>query len=166
MTYYITWKRKTKIDKYYVYCHIDPLTKEIVYVGKGCGGRAWDVTRARGNHVEHQNWMKELCSIGYTPDEWVCIISKGLDDKTARKQETNLLHQTGTTRFNMQSGERQHRSKMTNEQAISAFRLRDEGYAHKDIAELYGVSRSAISMLLSGRQWKAVTKGVRIEESI
>lgn len=37
---------------FYVYTHTDPITELVVYIGKGCHGRAWDVTRCRGQHKE------------------------------------------------------------------------------------------------------------------
>jgi hypothetical protein len=148
---------------YYVYIHVDPITQEIVYIGKGVGGRAWDVTRARGEHKEHQQWMKDLMENGFIPSDWVRIERRQLTEKEALKFETELRHSIGITKFNRQSGERQHRSKMTNEQALKAFELVKEGKTHKEIAEMYGVSRTAISMLLTGKQWRAVTAGVRIE---
>lgn len=149
------------MSKFYVYYHVEPDTREIVYVGKGTGGRAWDVTRARGDHKNHQNWMLGLMEKGYVPSDWVVVYSKGLLEEEAFTDEKELLHEIGVTRFNRQTGDRQHQAKMSNEQALEAFKLKEQGWLHKEIAELYGVSRSAISMLLSGKQWKAVTAGVR-----
>ena len=31
--------------KYYVYYHIDSRTNEVIYIGKGCGDRAWSKDR-------------------------------------------------------------------------------------------------------------------------
>lgn len=147
---------------FYVYLHVDPRTEEVVYVGKGKHGRAWDVTRCRGQHKEHQDWMLELTSLGFIPADWVKILYKNHTEQYAYTLEKEYLHINGVLRFNRQSGERQHQSKMTDEQALEAYRLVKSGRKHKDVAEKFGVSRSAISMLASGKQWKAVTAGVRV----
>lgn len=147
---------------YYVYTHFDPKTKETVYVGKGRGGRAWDVTRARGNHKDHQNWMTSLMHQGFIPSDWVEIIEKNLTEKEAFEKELNLIHEKGLIKFNRQQGETQHQAKMTNDQAIEAFKLVKEGIQHKIVAEKFGVSRTTISMLANRKNWKTVTAGVLI----
>lgn len=55
----------SKLDKYgpvyYVYAHYDCDEKNIVYIGKGSGGRAWDArptTRGNnGGHNDHCGWI-------------------------------------------------------------------------------------------------------------
>lgn len=148
---------------YYVYAHKDPTTKEIVYIGKGKGGRAWDVTRCRSQHKEHQDWMVALLEQGYLPSDWVIILHKQLSEKEAFDAETSYL-QSRLYKYNRQIGQHARHAKMTNEQAMAAYKMAKVGVAHKDIAELYGVSRSSISMLASGRQWRAVTAGIRNED--
>ena len=149
------------MDSYYVYLHTDPETGEVTYVGKGIHGRAWDVTRARNQRSGHVDWMKSLGSKGYLPTDWVSIIARGLPEKEAFKAEKEYLHANGALRFCGMSGEKQHQSKMTNEQAREAFILAKNGMFHKDIAKKYGVGRSTIAMLASGRQWRAVTADLR-----
>lgn len=146
---------------FYVYIHRDPLTREVVYIGKGKYGRAWDVTRCRGQNKGHQLWMMELADLGYTPNDWVEILCKNLTEKEAFQKEAELLR-GALYQFN-NSGEKQHQAKMTNEQALEAFRLAKGGMMHKDIAIKFNVSRSAISMLASGKQWKSVTAKERNE---
>lgn len=150
---------------YYVYKHIDPRTQEVVYIGKGRGGRAWDVTRSRAEYKEHQEWMTSLMEKGHTPDEWVVIVTKGLSEKEALLEESNTRHAQGVCRFNRQSGQRNYQAKMTDAQALEAYDLvKNKKWQHKDVAAKFGVSRSAISMLVTGKQWRAVTAGVRIED--
>lgn len=142
---------------FYVYDHIHPVTGEVVYIGKGCHGRAWDVTRCRGQHKAHQDWMKGLCAKGFTPADWVRILYQGLTEKQALDEEHYLINE-GCPVFNRQSGEKQHQAKLTNQQAIEIYELTKskKPIYHKDIAAKYGVSRTCVSMISSVKQWKAV----------
>lgn len=146
---------------YYVYLHIDPIKSKTVYIGKGRGGRAWDVTRARSKNNEHVQWMNDLMSKGYIPSDWVVIVDKNLSEKDALKLELSLIHSSGLTSFNKQSGEKQHQAKLTNEQALEIFKFaKEKKYLHRELAKMYNVSRTAISMIASRKQWKAVTNEV------
>lgn len=140
--------------KYYVYRHIHPETKETVYVGKGCYGRAWDVTRNRGGNPEHLEWCKGLADVGYLPSQWVVVDRQGLEESEALRVEKNYLHTKGRPQFNRQSGEKNYQAKLTDQQARDIFQRID---LHKTIAQEYGVSRSCISMIKSRKQWKAAT---------
>jgi hypothetical protein len=142
---------------FYVYKHVDPLYNMVVYIGKGCHGRAWDVTRCRNEHKEHQSWMKELCTLGYTPDDWVEIVQKGMSEKEALDLEHKLINTFGCPVYNRQSGEKQHQAKLSNQQAIEVYTLAKEGkLLHREIAEKYDISRTCVSMIASVKQWKAV----------
>jgi len=144
--------------KFYVYKHVDPITKEIVYLGKGCNGRAWDVTRCRTQNKEHQDWMLSLCEKGYLPSDWVEIIDRNLTEKEAFKEETKWFHLYGQPKFNRTAGEKNHQAKLTDNQAQEIFILtKTTKRTHKDIATEYNVSRTAISMIASRKQWKAAT---------
>lgn len=146
---------------YYVYLHTDPSTKEVVYVGKGTGGRAWDVTRARGGHREHQAWMQRLMVEGYIPSDWVTVLGKSLTQEQAFSLEKQYLYDYGHVKFNRYSGERQHQAKLTDVQAIEIYTLAwttDEKQG--DIAKRYGVSRSAVAMIKTKKQWKTTLAGL------
>ena len=147
-----------KMNKYYVYKHTDPNTAEVVYFGKGCHGRAWDVTRSRTENKEHQNWMLLLSENGFTPDDWVQIVKKGLSEDEAFKTELEYFHTNGQPKFNRTAGEKNHQAKLTDIQAKEIFKLtKTTKLTHKDIAKEYNVSRTAISMIASRKQWKAAT---------
>lgn len=109
------------MNNFYVYLHTDPRTQEVVYVGKGKHGRAWDVTRCRTDNKEHQNWMLELSELGFIPTDWVSILYKNHTENGALQLEKEYLHLHGVLRFNRQSGERQHQAKMTDAQALEAY---------------------------------------------
>lgn len=151
---------------FYVYQHYEFFSEELecVYVGKGCHGRAWDVTRARRDNKDHQDWMVGLCSKGYIPTEWTSIIQKGLSKKEALDLEKELIHKLAP-RFNRQSGEKQHQAKLTNEEAIQIYDLaKSKKHKHKDIADTFGVSRTCVSMIASRKQWKAILNKYREED--
>lgn len=141
---------------YYVYRHIHPESKETVYVGKGCYGRAWDVTRNRTGNPEHVAWCKKLCEVGYIPQDWVVIDRRGLTEEQAFSIEKERLHTYGCPKFNRQSGQKNYQAKLTDKQAQEIF-LRASTEKHSHLAEEFGVSRSAVSMIASRKQWRATT---------
>ena len=142
------------MDKYYVYQHRDPRNGDIVYVGKGVHGRAWDVTRARSSNHAHSAWMIELSDLGYLPNEWVEILTKGLSEIEAYRIERELVWKLGETLFNGQIGEKSFRAKLTNDQAREIY-LSPENSG--DLSRKYGVSRAAIQHIKTGKQWRAAT---------
>ena len=144
------------MNNYYVYLHKDPTTKEIVYVGKGRHGRAWDVTRCRTENKDHQNWMLEQSEKGFLPSDWVTILEKNLTEKEAFSAETVWMHEHGSPEFNRTSGQKNHQAKITDDQAREIFKLASIKQ-HKEIAEEYGISRSAVSMIATRKQWRAAT---------
>ena len=146
------------MDKYYIYIHSDPHTKEIVYIGKGCNGRAWDVTRSRTANKDHQNWRVRLIELGNIPTDWVTIIHRNLSEKEAFKIECTWMHENGRPKFNKTGGEKNHQSKISDDQAREIYKLtKISDLYHKDIAKQYGISRSAVSMIATKKQWKAAT---------
>lgn len=145
------------MTNYYVYYHIDPDTYETVYVGKGVYGRAWDVTRCRVDNSGHIEWMKSLYNKGYLPCDWVSIVRRGLSESEAYQLEKECLYLVGVTRFNRQCGDKQHQSKIMNEQAKEIFYLSwISGLSRSGIAEHYGICPSNVSVIKYKRQWKSV----------
>ena len=108
--------------------------------------------------------MIALTKKGYIPSDWVVIYDTGLTEKAAFEVETKRLHSNGTTRFNRQGGERNHRAKLTDEQAKEIFiRCVFNKEKHKDVADEFGVCRSAVSLIATRKQWKTVTAGLTNE---
>lgn len=50
-------------------------------------------------------------------------------------------------------GERHHRSLLDEEEVRAIHRLYTEGWTHRQIAGRFGVSRSAVSLIVTGRNW-------------
>lgn len=150
-------------SRYYVYLHVDPITGETVYVGKGTLGRAWDVTRVRKkHHHEHCSWMLSLSEQGYLPTDWVHILERNLTEDEAFSKEKEYLHNNGKLKFNRQSGEDNYQAKLTDSQAREIYKLANfDKLKHKEIADKYKVSRTCVSMIASGKQWKATTYDLR-----
>ena len=71
------------MNKYYVYGHLDPETGQVMYIGKGCSGRAWS-TNMRSN--EHISWMENN-------DLWQCVFSYAvnLSSEEALELESELI---------------------------------------------------------------------------
>ena len=161
----ISSKTKLKLlmtNVFYVYIHRDPNTKEIVYVGKGKNGRAWDITRSRSDNKEHQQWMIDQTIKGHLPCDWVEIPYRNLSEREALDKELKLLYDTGSTKFNFRTGEFSYQSKLSPQQVKEIYLLtREKEIFQKDIAKRYGVSRSAIAMISAGKQWKIVTAELR-----
>lgn len=152
-----TTKAFNELNIHYVYVHKSPYDSKIMYVGKGCYGRAWDVTRcARYNHT-HVTWLKELSNQGYIPTDWVQILSKNLSEYDAFQYERELINEMAPE-FNMAiRGSNNHWAKL-NEDKVTQIKYRlANKESHQTIADNFGVSRAAISMINTGRNWKHVS---------
>lgn len=93
--------------QFYVYEHFDPATKEVVYVGKGCRGRAWV---CEGRTPPHTRWIAHLLACGHLPDQFVRIRARGLSDRGALAHEKTAIHELHP-QFNLNYGQRHFRSK-------------------------------------------------------
>jgi hypothetical protein len=71
---------------YYIYYHKDPESKEIKYIGKGCGRRAFDFKKRGPRHL---HWIRELKRNNLLP--LVEIVEYFDDEKIALKREEELI---------------------------------------------------------------------------
>jgi hypothetical protein len=91
--------------KYYVYAHIDPYDKHIpfprafggifnmpFYIGKGCGGRAYDLNRNQGHGLR----IRELLAKGVPAGRLVKLIKTDLTERAALSLESKLIYFFGT----------------------------------------------------------------------
>lgn len=82
-----------------VYLHRDPETLEVVYVGYGSLGRAWDFySHARSD--QHRAWMEKL-AISNRFGQAVEVVAAGLSREAGLSLERELYH-TYHPKFNIQ----------------------------------------------------------------
>lgn len=74
------------MKKYYVYCHKDPTTQEIFYIGKGSGPRAY-VTQSRGKY-----WKNYVNKHGIPIVE---ILYENLEEEESFTLEKQLIQSLG-----------------------------------------------------------------------
>lgn len=75
-------------NKSYVYLHLNPLSKQIFYVGKGKGNRCLDFK-------SRSDIWKKYCS-GFKGDPYVIIVQDELSQDFASKLETKLIIKLGS----------------------------------------------------------------------
>jgi hypothetical protein len=82
----------TPYPKHYVYIHFHPQHPDdinyVVYVGKGTDGRAWS---RRERQKDHSHWMRDWQDLGFTPDQYVKVVFRGLTAKQALNLEAQLI---------------------------------------------------------------------------
>lgn len=72
-------------NNYYIYFHINLVSNEVFYVGKGKGRRAW----SKGNRNPH--WKNIVSKYGYR----VYIVKDGLTDEEAKIREIYYIKEIG-----------------------------------------------------------------------
>ena len=137
----------------YVYFHRDPRNKEVFYVGKGTGARAWAMGTYRdtnpaslqyGRRDEgHAGFHNELLAAGYLPHEWVEIIARGLSSSEATSVEVSLIKEL-KPRFNKQHNPSYNPSKIPKEAIQWMKQLKEFGLSYMNVAHLTGVSTMTV----------------------
>lgn len=134
-------------ERHYVYHHLDPETKEVVYVGHGCGARAW-LGHTPFRDELHAEYLGMLESTGYTPDEWVRIVYKNLPKTEAcnlERRDIKILK----PRYNKIQGSKL--LKFTPDLYQTAVVMRAEGASYATIAKELGLSTMVIHRGLNGK---------------
>jgi hypothetical protein len=139
---------------FYVYEHFEPTTGEIVYIGKGSGARAWQMgtyTQRKGyrghRRKDHNEWAENLMKLGYTADQFVRIIHRGLSKKEALDEERNFLPKRSLPRFNDLPGNMRDNIKLWGPGTYFRKRaelLREEGVSYSKIAMDLGVTAMTV----------------------
>lgn len=91
----------------YVYIHFHPEREtEVVYVGKGTRGRAWDDAR---RCPDHRRWLRDWQNLGYAPDQFVKLVKRNLTSREAETEERKLIasyRNQGALLFNKSSNKK------------------------------------------------------------
>ena len=83
------------MEKYYVYCHKNPTTNEIFYVGKGNGNRVYQHIQESQSAEGYENIkLDRIKSIGIANVEHI-ILRHGVDEKTAFEIEAAVIDLIG-----------------------------------------------------------------------
>lgn len=135
---------------YYVYKHIDPRDRSLLYIGHGCRGRAWthgsDKTVLRSQ--EHLAHLEDMTYEGYLPKDWVEIHKSGLSKSDACKEEQKLIR-IFKSKYNKPQGK--HLLKLTPEQYNLCVEMREGGMFYHQIADEVGVSPMTVYRALNGQ---------------
>ena len=144
---------------HYVYWHIDPVTKEKVYVGAGSKGRAWNMGYTRNTTLrsaEHLIWFETHEQSGFTLWDIVVKEATGLSRSSAFELEAQLMRKH-KPRFNTLPGA--SIVKLSPELLARSKVLREEGKSYELIAAETGLSTMTIYRGLNG-QTKNIEVGV------
>ncbi len=139
---------------YYVYIHIDPQTREILYVGEGSGQRAWmclgGYSEVRYGHrsPQHARAIQELMKRGFLPCDWVHIIHRGLTKSEARRKEQEVIRKL-SPRFNRPMGKKL--LKINGAKLNKAVRLRASGLSYREVADQIDVATMTVYRVLNGQ---------------
>jgi excinuclease UvrABC nuclease subunit len=136
-------------QRYYVYTHRDPITQEVVYVGRGRRDRAWQCRSSQRMFPAHVEWLEKKLDDGWlTMDDIVTIEAKGMWKEDATLIENELIEKHKPP-FNRKLG---IPFKLIDEQAWEARAFYYEGgWSYKELAEKYGVSTMTM--------WRAINRG-------
>lgn len=61
-----------------------------------------------------------------------------------------IVHNFSTPQF----GETAHMAKLTEKQVIKIFQLVENGKKQKDVAKIFNISKSSVSAIITGKNWK------------
>jgi hypothetical protein len=123
---------------FYIYKHIDPISKELKYIGIGQYDRAWSVRRNQRKD-SHVDWLKDQYNKGFTLSDVVVVSEKNLTKKEALEKESLLIKELKPV-FNELGNPNhwQRGRKQTEETSLFAKALHEMGYGYIRIAKLMG----------------------------
>jgi hypothetical protein len=134
---------------YYVYRHAHPITKELIYIGKGSKGRAWVYAQGMLRSKQHDLYLLDLTIKGYTADSWVEIIASQLTSEEAFTLETELIWSSSPRPlFNSTFSQACILSEEKQKEIDS---LRDSLLSYDKIGKQVGVSTMTVYRYLNGQ---------------
>lgn len=134
---------------HYLYYHVDPDTREVLYVGTGSKERAWLSRQHNRNNPAHFSWLAELEKQGFTPDAWVEIYFSSFDREEVLALERQRISEIKPM-FNYTEKWTWCLS-LTDAQVEKAKELRSTGYTYKAIAKEIDSSTMTVYRLLTGQ---------------
>lgn len=117
----------------YVYQHRCPLTKEVVYVGRGQGHRAWATYNQRSH--KHRLWLEDYLNSGLTMGDLVEILHKAIDNDTSKALEKEIIKEL-KPKFNYAHNKDDRNLSLTKEEREKIKQLRSSGISYSRIANL------------------------------
>lgn len=130
----------TNMTPYYVYNHIDPESKEILYIGIGQYDRAWCV-RGNNRNKDHVNYLKQMFLKGYTLTDIVSITDNMLSKQQAMSIEAEKVNLYRPKFNKLLNKNHWHISRQkTKEMCEFAKALKEMGYGYQRISYLLGSS--------------------------
>lgn len=133
---------------YYVYKHIDPRNKEVVYVGKGYKSRAWELWQAVRNE-EAKDWANSMTDLGYLPNDLVVIVERFSLSEDAATFEKALIAEL-QPRFNKTHTGRRLWRVLESDDRDEIRRLYATGqFFQRELAEKYNVAQGTISNIVT-----------------
>lgn len=123
---------------YYVYTHRKPETNEVLYVGRGSGGRAWQTGASHRCNPAHQDWLKAMMyQENITMANIVVIEASNLYFEDSVQIEKDLIEEFNPI-FNRKMGVP---FKLSEEDIKEARRVKDtQNITYSELAEKYNVS--------------------------
>jgi hypothetical protein len=123
---------------YYVYRHVDPVTRQVKYVGIGQYDRAWSV-RQTHRKQSHFMWLNQKISEGHTLQDIVEITHSNLTKGQASEIEKKLISEHKYDFNELHNPNHWQRGrKCDKEMAFFAKMLHSMGYGYIRIAHLMG----------------------------
>ena len=120
------------MDEHYVYSYVDE-ERNIVYIGHGCKGRAWNCGYMKGDTEQRNDWKQAQIAKGRLPCDWVDILFKGLCKEDAKEIEKELieLHRPALNRIHNP----EYKFGTLTEEVDDWVELRKKGLSYADIAK-------------------------------
>ena len=135
---------------YYVYSHVDPITKDVLYVGHGTRGRAWNIAyeHTLTRSQPHGKHLVRLIYDGFLACDFVNILHRNLFKTDACAIERDLIESL-SPKYNKDIGLSNLR--LTPDVYDAALSLRSEGNSYSQIATQLGLSAMTIWRGLNGQ---------------
>jgi hypothetical protein len=133
--------------------HIDPDTGEIMYVGSGTGGRAWQIgynKEGKFRSAAHRKWIDSHIEQGRTMGDLVKIIKTNLTLKEARELEYKLTKEIEPP-FDRLVVPYQKKT-FTKEQAKMAYQMYTSGVGYTELARQLKMTQGKRNLSVLGKR--------------